>query len=258
MTEDPTSSAPPKLIYLLLEARAGAELAASLAAWPWLQFGPRGDGHPVLVLPGLLASDRSSLLLRRYLASRGHDVHGWGLGRNFGARGNVRNALLERLDELHARSGRKVSLVGWSLGGMFARFLAKERPDAVRQVITLGSPIAGDPRANRAWRVYQLVSGRRADDKPLRARIIAEPTVPTTSIYSRSDGIVAWRCSVQRESAITENIEVVSSHVGLGMHPVVLHALADRLAQPEGAWQPFERRGLRALVYPRAAAFQSR
>jgi pimeloyl-ACP methyl ester carboxylesterase len=244
--------APPSRLLQLLETRASWEFAAGLAAWPWLHLAPRGDGHPVLVLPGLVASDGSTRVLREYLKGRGHAVHGWGLGRNYGPRPGIEDAMLATIDKLHADSGRRVSLVGQSLGGVYARALAAQRPDAVRSVISLGSPITGHPRSSNAWRVYEFTSGQSSHD-PLRwQRVTQAPSVPATSIYSRSDGVVAWQSSVGKTSPMAENIEVVSSHIGMAVHPAVLFAVADRLAQPEGAWQPFERGGWRKAVYPRA------
>ncbi|PZQ65961.1 MAG: alpha/beta hydrolase [Variovorax paradoxus] len=144
--------APPSRLLMLAEGRAFWETGATLMMWPWLQLAPRGDGHPVLVLPGLVVSDISTRLLRRYLRGRGHDVHGWGLGNNFGPRPGVEAAMVARLQALHDKEGRKVSLVGWSLGGVFARLLASRHPHLVRDVVTLGSPFAGSPRAtNAAW-----------------------------------------------------------------------------------------------------------
>jgi len=244
--------APPSRLLQLLETRAAWEFAAGLLAWPWLHLAPRGDGHPVLVLPGLVATDGSTRMLRDFLAGRGHAVHGWGLGRNLGPRAGVEEAMLAMLDKLHAESGRRVSLVGQSLGGVYARALAAQRPDAVRNVISLGSPITGHPRASNAWRLYEFASGQSSHD-PLRWERVTRPLgMPATSIYSRSDGVVAWQTSIGKEAPNAENIEVVSSHIGMAVHPAVLFAVADRLAQPEGAWQPFERRGWRAAVYPRA------
>jgi pimeloyl-ACP methyl ester carboxylesterase len=240
---------PPGRLLQWLELRAGWELAAGVAALPWLQLAPRGDGHSVMVLPGLIASDRSTRLLRDFLSCRGHDVHGWGLGRNLGPRPKVEEAMLATLDALHASTGRKVSLIGQSLGGAYARLLAARRPDAVRCVITLGSPLPGHPRSNHAWRVYEFASGQSSIDRRWQESI-REPRVPTTAIYSRSDGIVAWRSSVEPSGPLIECIEVVSSHVGMAVHPLVLYAVAERLAQPEGQWKPFERRGWRAAVFP--------
>jgi pimeloyl-ACP methyl ester carboxylesterase len=238
----------------LLELRAAGELAAGVAALPWLRLAPRGDGHTVLVLPGLVASDLSTRLLRDFLKGRGYDVHGWGQGRNFGPRPGVEEAMLASIDTLHAKSGRKLSLIGQSLGGAYARFLAAQRPDAIRSVITLGSPVTGHPRASNAWRVYEFTSGSSSDDPRRWKQVMQAPSVPTTSIYSRSDGIVAWQTSLQAQSAQTESIEVVSSHIGMAVNPVVLFAIADRLAQPEGQWRPFERRGWRAAFFPETKA----
>jgi pimeloyl-ACP methyl ester carboxylesterase len=249
-TTAPRVAAPSRLLQLL-ELRASWELAAGLAALPWLRLAPRGDGHPVLVLPGLVASDRSTRLLRDFLARRGYEVHGWGLGRNYGPRSGVEEAMLATIDKLHAKSGRKVSLIGQSLGGAYARLLAAQRPDAVRCVITLGSPITGHARSSNAGRIYEFTSGKSPDDARRRQQVRQTPQVPTTAIYSRSDGVVAWQNTVEPSGPHTESIEVVSSHVGMAVHPAVLYAVAERLALPEGRWQPFERRGWRAAVYPR-------
>jgi len=210
-----------------LALRAGAELGAGLAALPWLRMAPRGDGHAVLVLPGLGASDDSTRMLRGFLRDRGYAAKGWGLGRNVGPRAGVERAMLETIDRMGDESGRTVSLVGWSLGGLYASALAARRPEAVRSVVTLGSPLHHPHAAST----------------PAAA-------VPTTSIYSRSDEIVPWRCSVVTESSRSENIEVLASHLGLGFHPAVLFAVSDRLAQAEGQWKPFERTGWRQFVFP--------
>jgi len=241
---------PPSRLLQWMELRAFGEFSASLALMPLLQRAPRGDGHPVLVLPGLIASDTSTQLLRTYLASRGYDARGWGLGRNMGLKQGLREKMLDAVCKIHAETGRKVSLIGWSLGGVYAREIAAELPDVVRTCIMLGSPIHGHPRSTNAWRIYELASGQSVDDPALELPDAALPPVPTTAIFSRSDGVVAWQCSVEPQTANSESIEVDGSHCGLGAHPAVLYAIADRLAQPEGEWQPFDRSGLRALVYP--------
>ena len=252
MSDDMSSpSAPPARALLQAEWRAFAELGAFWSMLPLLRLLPRGDGHPVLVLPGLAAGDASTAPLRAFLRDRGWRAHGWRLGTNWGPRPGVEQAMHARLADLHARCGAKVSVIGWSLGGIYARELARRSPERVRAVITLGSPFAGDPRASHARHLYEFVSGRRADaGHPWRARMPEPPPVPATAIYSRSDGVVAWQGCREREAPHTENIEVEGSHGGLGHNPVVLHAIADRLAQPEGGWRPFERRGLRRFVYP--------
>lgn len=245
---DPTT--PPSRELLLLEVRAIGELTAFFATYPLLRLAPRGDGHSVLVLPGLAASDTSTRPLRRFLADQGWDPHGWQLGANHGPRPGVEARMQERLASLFRASRRKVSLIGWSLGGVYARDIAAELPDAVRSCIMLGSPIHGHPRSTNAWRIYELASGQSVDDPDLQLPMPALPPVPTTAIFSRTDGVVAWRCSVEPKTPMSESIEVDGSHCGLGAHPAVLYAIADRLAQPEGAWQPFDRSGLRAFVYP--------
>ena len=246
--------AAPGLALLALELRAPFEFGAVLPAWPALQRAPAGDGHTVLVFPGLSAGDATTAPLRGYLASRGYQTLGWGQGFNFGPRARVLQAARRHVKQACESSGRKVSLIGWSLGGVYARELAKELPDRVRTVITLGSPFAGPPKSTNAWRVYEWASGRKIERERGRFDLPAAPPQPTTSIFSRSDGIVAWQGSIQQpDHAQTENIEVLASHVGLGVNPSAWWAVADRLAQPEGQWRPFDRSGLfglKTIIYP--------
>ena len=161
---------PPGLALLLAEARGLLEFNASLLLSPVLMRAPKGDGHPVLALPGFLASDLSMAPMRRYLSELGYEAHAWRMGRNFGGLGRMREVLRARLAEIHAASGRKVSLVGWSLGGVYARDLALQAPDMVRNVITLGSPFANDMRATNATRLYETMSGERVEDFAEAAR----------------------------------------------------------------------------------------
>ncbi|MBN8971484.1 MAG: alpha/beta fold hydrolase [Rhizobiales bacterium] len=241
---------PPSKLLLALEMRGIWELQAFFALYPLLRRAPRGDGHPVLVLPGLSASDSSTRPLRTYLKAQGYAAHGWKLGPNRGPRPGVEDAMDARLAELADRYQRKVSLIGWSLGGVFARELARRSPSLVRQVITLGSPFASEPKASNAWQLYEYLSERKVDDWPERENMRLPPPVPSTAIYSRTDGIVAWQGCREQEATTTQNIEVEGSHCGLGHHPAVLYAIADRLAQKEGEWSPFDRSGLRGLIYP--------
>ncbi|MBX3587642.1 MAG: alpha/beta fold hydrolase [Ramlibacter sp.] len=247
---------PPSLALLALEFRAPWEFGSLLPAWPALQRAPAGDGHSVVVFPGLSASDASTIPLRRYLGSLGYDVQGWTQGFNFGPRAGVLEAAKRQVLERHEATGRKVSLIGWSLGGVYARELAKELPGSVRGVITLGTPFAGPPKSTNAWRIYELTSGRTIEREAENYNLPEAPPVPTTSIFSRSDGIVAWQGSFQKpapHNPHTENIEVVASHIGIGLNPSAWWAVADRLAQPESQWQPFDRSGLfglKGLLYP--------
>ncbi len=244
----------PNAWLMLLEGRAPWEFAAGLAATPWLRKLPPGDGHPVLVYPGLSAGDISTAPLRRLLTHLGYAVHGWGQGLNFGPRRGVLKKCNDTLQALVDKHGRPASLIGWSLGGLYAREMAKELPDHARCVITLGTPFTGHPRATNAWRLFELVSGQRVHDPVMMARLREPPSVPTTSIYSRSDGVVAWRCSVNEPGPLVENIELHASHLGMGLNPLALWAVADRLAQRPGAWKPFDASGARRWFFRHSSA----
>ena len=246
---EPLSLRPPSLWNMALEARAPVELWATVLSLPFLPQLPKGDGQPVLVFPGLLAGDSTTLLLRAYLKRLGYVPFGWKQGINIGPRHGVLAGCRERIEEIHSEYGRKVSLIGWSLGGLYAREMAKLMPGMVRQVITLGSPFAGNPQATHAWRIFEYFSGHSASDPNLMERLRGAPPVPTTSIYSKTDGVVAWQCSVQAPAKQSENIEISASHLGLGMNPLALFALADRLAQRQDKWKPFSRAGLRGVFY---------
>src|ERR1700678_4029835 len=250
---------PPALGLMLAEVRGIFEFNASLLLSPLLLRAPRGDGHPVLTLPGFLASDLSMAPMRRYLRELGYDTYAWQMGRNTGGVSRMRASLRDRLAEIHAATGRKVSLVGWSLGGVYARDLALQSPDMVRCVVTLGSPFAGDVRATNATRLYEAMSGEAVQqDSELRKAIAGDLPVPTTSIYSRTDGIVNWRTCLLRPSDTAENIEVhLASHTGLGVNAAALWAVADRLAHAEGQFSQFDRSGPFAIAYGASEKAQS-
>ena len=239
----------PGAVRLLLEARAPWELAALVAAGPLLSRLPGGDGHPVLVFPGLGATDTSTLALRSFLRDCGYTTYPWQQGFNFGPRHGVLNNCRAQVSQLYDKHQEPVSLIGWSLGGLYAREIAKEQPQHVRCVVTLGTPFAGHPRATNAWRFYEMVSGQKVHDPALIAGLRKAPRCPTTSIYSKSDGIVAWQCSINDDEPHTENIEVRASHVGMGMNPLALYAVADRLAQDPARWRRFDVRGARRWFY---------
>ena len=249
----------PGLGLLLAEVRGIFEFNTSVLLSPLLMRAPKGDGHPVLALPGFLASDLSMAPMRRYLRELGYDAYAWKMGRNTGGLSRMRAALRERLTEIHESSGRKVSVVGWSLGGVYARDLALQAPDLVRCVVTLGSPFANDVRATNATRLYEALSGETVgEDSELREAIAGDLPVPATSIYSRTDGVVNWRTCLLRPSDTAENIEVhLASHTGLGVNAAALWAVADRLAQPEGQFRQFDRSGPFAIAYAPAEQAQS-
>ena len=239
----------PGLLHLALEWRAPWEFGVSVLLRPLLARAPKGDGHPALLFPGLMASDATTKPLREYLGELGYVAYGWGQGANKGPREGVLEACRERLATIRKRHRRRVSLIGWSLGGLYAREFAKESPADVRQVITLGTPFTGHPKATNAWRLYEYVTGHKIGAPEIHERLRIPPTVPTTSIFSRTDGIVSWKCSIEKPGPLHENIEVQSSHLGLGFSPYVWYAIADRLAQPEGKWKPFERSGAREWFF---------
>jgi pimeloyl-ACP methyl ester carboxylesterase len=248
---EPGRLRPPGLGLLLAEARGIFELNASLLLSPLLMRAPRGDGHPVLTLPGFLASDLSMAPMRRYLKELGYDAYAWKMGRNVGGISRMREGLRDRLAEIHAATGRKVSIVGWSLGGVYARDLALQAPDMVRYVVTLGSPFANDVRATNATRLYEALSREPVEhNSELRKAVAGDLPVPTTSIYSRSDGIVNWRTCILRPSDTAENIEVhLASQTGMGVNAAALWAVADRLAQAEDQFAQFDRSGPFAIAY---------
>src|SRR5574337_89916 len=220
----------------------GSLMAAALPLWRVLA---NGDGHPVLVLPGLLAGDGSTRPLRCILRRLGYQVHAWHLGRNLGPTDAVLTGMAHRLEELHTRHGAAVSLIGWSLGGIYARGLARRYPSLVRQVITLGSPF----RPVRASVTRLAQTGRESAELAPEYGASTLP-VPATSIYSRYDGVVAWRACLEESSASAENIAVIGSHLGLGHNPAVIWAIADRLAQPADKWTKFRPPAMLRPLFP--------
>ena len=252
-----TTIRPSLALFITEPGRAIADYGATVASSPLLLRAPRGDGHPVMVLPGLLAEDASTATMRLYLRSLGYRVHGWRLGRNLGPTAAILNGMSARLEELHQSSGRSVSLVGWSLGGIFARELARSRPAVVRQVITLGSPFAlGNPADSRAGSAYSRLGVLHVSpgSLPRRERLSRPIPVATTAIYSRLDGVVPWQACINAPGPRRENVAVYSSHLGMGHNAAVLWVIADRLAQPEGTWRPFRARSLARHLFPERTA----
>jgi pimeloyl-ACP methyl ester carboxylesterase len=232
------------LLAVTEPARTLVSAGAFAAGLPLFALAPRGERHPVLVLPGLMASDLSTRVLRGWLSRLGYPVVGWALGRNRGPTDEVATELPALVDRLATEHGAPVSIVGWSLGGIFARRLALRIPDQVRQVISLGSPfaLAGRPVDDSPGaRVYQRLNPGATNRRVSRGSLSRPLPMPSTSVYSRWDGVVDWRQCRQQPGPRSENVAVRSSHLGMGHDPAVLWVVADRLAQPQNAWQPFQR-----------------
>ncbi|MGQ0838970.1 esterase/lipase family protein [Actinokineospora sp.] len=245
------AEAPSLGLYLTEPARGVLDLAALPLAAPWLYRAPRGEGRPVLVLPGLLAGDASTAVLRTFLRHLGHRAYGWRLGRNYGPGAAVMTRLPAMLTTLAERHDGPVSIVGWSLGGIYARELARQNPSVVRQVITLGSPFAQiDDRQSRAQKVYDRYARSRGvhPRTPTRAVLAAPIDVPVTAVHSRRDGIVHWQTCVETPGHQSQNVRVRCSHLGYGHDPAVLWLIADRLAAT--TWRPFEPPRALRMLYP--------
>lgn len=199
---------------------------------------PAGDGHAVLVLPGFLASDASTAPLRGFLNRLGYRAEPWGLGRNLGPRGDLTRQLGAWLAAAHARTGQPVSLVGWSLGGIYAREMARRSTVPVRRVITLGSPFRGGNERRRVSRLYGVFnpsrSGNAAPAEAARESTLSAPLpMPFTAIYSRNDGVVDWRSCRLADAECNEraeNREVSAPHCALGVDVPTLRIVAERLA----------------------------
>lgn len=243
---EPTSSRRRALLAATEPARTLATAGSVAALLPLLRWAPRGEPHPVLVLPGLMASDLSTRVLRAWLGRLGYPVVGWALGRNRGPTQEVLTELPQLVDRLAGEHGTSVSIVGWSLGGIYARRLARRAPRQVRQVISLGSPFAPTGRGadagpgGRAYRRLAPVGAGGRIQRP-RGKLARPLPVPSTAVYSTWDGVVDWRACRQEPGPTSENVAVHSSHLGMGHDPAVLWVVADRLALPRNDWRPFQR-----------------
>ena len=243
---------PPSALLAFTEAhRTFFEILSLRLSKNVLRKAPRGDGHAVMVLPGFLGDDGYNGPLRRFLTKRDYAVHGWGQGRNLGPREGVLEGMRARLENLYNRYEGPVSLVGHSLGGIYARELAREAPQFVRQVISLGSPFGeGRLTASRLAGIFSRLNP--PEELLIDQEVLAiAPPVPTTAIYSHGDGVVNWQASVQIGGhSETESIRIIGSHCGMTMNPTAWFLLAERLAQAPGNWAPFERRGWATFFYP--------
>ncbi|MDQ8756302.1 alpha/beta hydrolase [Sphingosinicella sp. LHD-64] len=220
-------TAPPSLWLMVREGLA-------LSARFYRAFGAIGErgppaGRPLMVIPGFVATDRTTLGLQRALAADGWRVTGWGLGINSGVRPDTRERIAAALEAFGR--GEKVTLVGWSLGGVYAREVAKLRPDLVAKVITLGSPFSGDPRGNNAWRLYEMMAGHPVDEPPMEVELGIKPPVPTLAIWSRGDGIVAPACARGEACQSDRQIELDCTHMGFAVsgraYPRIVAAIRD-------------------------------
>jgi pimeloyl-ACP methyl ester carboxylesterase len=222
-----TLAAPP-LSGIVREARGLLELPRLMFRLPELARQPRGSGQPVLILPGYGAGDGSTAILKCYLRLLGYHVRGWGLGRNSGDVPDLMPRVIKRIGSFARRTHQQVRLIGWSLGGYLAREAARERPDLVHRVITLGTPVVGGPK-------YTVVARRfRRDMAAIEAEIELRNQIslctPVTAIYSRMDAVVAWEACIDQNDTYVEHVEVLTTHVGLGFSPEVYKIIAQRLA----------------------------
>jgi hypothetical protein len=231
----------PPVSLLMAEARAPLEAATLVPALPMLMRAPRGDGHHVVAIPPFGAGDAFTTVLRFYLRRLGYQVHRWGQPEIL-ALHRLHTVAVNRLRDVAAEAGGPVSIIGHSLGGIYAREVTRVAPEHVRRVITLGSPFGGDLKSNVVWPMYESVTGTRIKSIPkdVLARMNEPLPVPSTAVYSRTDGVVAWQTCIDEQAPDAENVAVPSSHIGLLHNPAALYIVADRLSQPPGVNKPFE------------------
>jgi dienelactone hydrolase len=241
----------------LKEALVGPmpDLLASVLGARALRHAPPGDGHPVLVLPGFLSGDMPTWPLRNFLSGIGYSTWPWGLGLNLGFSTAYHydiEALIEhRLKEIYLEGhDQKISVIGWSLGGVYARELARNYPHLIRDVITLGSPINGNPSDSSITRIYSWITQMQLQDPAFQKKILESsepvPGVPVTALYSLSDNIVPPQCAMEKPGALTESIEVECTHTGFGFNANVFFIIAHRLAQSAQSWKPLDIEALNA------------
>ena len=257
----PKVATPPSWRLFAMEPMRAAMEYGRMAAMAPVDMHAHSDAHPVIIFPGLASDQRATAPLVSFCQRLGYPARDWGRGFNTGPRGDVEQWLGElavHVRDLAADTQGSMTLVGWSLGGIYAREVAKLLPGRVRQVITIGTPFAGLETATRVGWLYRLVSGQTTRlSAALAQRLARAPDVPTTSIYSRSDGVVAWQACVQSPGRQRENIEIEGSHCGMAWNPEVLAVVADRLRQPAGEWRRYRRQmsavPVRAVTAPRVS-----
>ena len=239
-------SEPPAILNTLTEVpHALFEIGSLPVMLPGLSLLPRGDGHSVLLVPGFMAGDRSLGILKRYLTFMGYRTETWGVGRNTGKSEHLFEHLPAKLQQMFEQSSQPISLVGQSLGGVFVRELARKYPDRVRQVITLGSPFGAQDGAVTMRAITHLFKFSAGQSIEEMASMVHDrtrsPSVPSTAIYSKCDGVVDWQaCCESEEDELTQNIEVAGSHCGMGFNSMIYCILADRLAQNVQQWKKFK------------------
>ncbi len=227
---------PPSPTGILREVRAFLEFPRLVFSAVDLMLQPRGRGEPVLVLPGYGAGDGSTSFLKTYLRILGYRVSGWHLGRNAGNVPELLPRVMKRVLSMHRRTQKRVHIIGWSLGGFIAREMARERPDLIHQVITLGTPVVGGPKYTV---VAQSFRRRGIDLDAMEAEIAARNAIllrtRVTALYSRNDGVVAWQACIDRNCENVEHVEVTTTHMGFGFSPQVYKIIAQRLADTSSA-----------------------
>ena len=256
---------PPTLTHSLMElGRIFLEMGSAAFLRPAYRLLPKGDGHTVMTLPGFMGADGSTASLRKFLRRQGYEAMPWGVGRNLPDKGmtsmvqalefrrEMEEVLAGKLEEERARSGSKISLIGWSLGGLYATGMAHRYPDLVRQVITLGTPF-GDPRATSIYALMQRLYKAEVLPEQLQQWIgftfEGELQVPVTALYSTSDGFVGAGIAKLPEHELMESIAVMASHVGFPFNPLVQALIAERLSQDEGAWRPYQKFTCKPFVH---------
>lgn len=248
----------PHAVHSLLEPRAALELAVLPQALPFLLRAPRGDGHPVLLVPGFMSREFPLAALLAFLRNRGYAAETWGFRRNVGLQSKYRAALEQKVRFLHHKHQRKVSIVGWSLGGTFALYCAHHAPACVRNMVTLGSPVSVGPEGSRSppmvnalYRMVAHPQGSSAHAMQARVKVLlGRPPTPMSCLYSTSDGVVPrHQATFEGDPSMHENIRVPGSHIGLVFNAIVLWIVADRLAQPEGQWHPYKPSGVLGAMH---------
>jgi pimeloyl-ACP methyl ester carboxylesterase len=243
MNFDPAKIKVPTFGRLFKEPLGISELINIVPAWPLLEALPPGDGQPVMVIPGLTTNDISTKIIRTFLKSKNFNAYGWGLGVNIKYTEELERRMIERVDSIAQKHGRKVALIGWSLGGITIRLLASHAPEHIAQLISLGAPFTNvTGRTHVSW-WYRLLAGESVKDfRPeWLNELPVQPSMPSTSIYSKTDGMVSWEYCIDWDTGPqTQNIEVYCNHLGFGMNPVVWMIVHDRLRQDTNNWQLFD------------------